>query len=70
MQGFQQEIQRFVKEFEAAESLAPTGQEAVLQHVTAHERALLLFATRELEGNRENGSLEPVIALLQDAPAA
>lgn len=70
MQGFQQEIQRFVEEFEAAESLAPAGQKAVLQHVTAHERALLLFATRELEGNLENDSLEPVIALFREDSAA
>ena len=68
MRGFHQEIQRFVEDFERAEALAPPGREAVLQHVTAHERALLDFATRELDGRPAKESLAPVRALLCDEP--
>ena len=69
MRGFQQELERFVGEFERAERLAPAGKESLLRHVTAHERALLDFATRELEGESRD-SLESVVALLRSAPAA
>ena len=63
MRGFKLELQRFVDEFERAESLAPAGMESLLRHVTAHEKALLDFATRELEGSDD--SLEAVVALLR-----
>jgi hypothetical protein len=68
MLGFQKELERFVREFEAAERLAPSGKEGLLRHVTAHEKALLAFATRELAGDAPGASLEPVIALLRRAP--
>jgi hypothetical protein len=70
MLGFQKELERFVREFEAAERLAPSGREGLLRHVTAHERALLAFATRELVGDAPEGSLAPVIALLRRPPPA
>jgi len=66
MRGFQLELRRFVDEFERAESLAPAGMESLLRQVTAHEKALLDFATRELEG--ESDSLQAVVALLQTPP--
>jgi len=66
MRGFKQEIQRFVEEFERAESLAPAGKESLLRHVTAHEKALLDFATRELDGSDD--SLKSVVALLRTTP--
>ena len=70
MRGFQKELERFVGDFERAESLAPKGKESLLEHVTAHERALLDFATRELEGSGNGDSLESVVALLRSPPAA
>jgi len=68
MRGFQNELQRFVEDFERAETLAPAGKESLLRHVTAHERALLRFATQELEGNESGDSLESVVALLRTPP--
>ena len=68
MRGLQQELSRFVADFERAEDLAPPGNESVLRHVTAHERALLDFAIRELDGSDD--SLQSVIALLRTPPAA
>ena len=70
MRSFQMELEGYVREFEQAEGLAPPGKESLLQHVTAHERALLDFATRELAGDACGNSLEPVIALLRGFPAA
>jgi hypothetical protein len=70
MRGFQKELELFVREFEHAEGLAPPGKESLLRHVTAHERALLDFATRELAGDERGDSLEPVIVLLRGSPAA
>lgn len=69
MRGFQKELERFVRDFECAEDLAPPGKERLLRHVTAHERALLEFATRELEGD-ERSSLDAVSVLLRRSPAA
>jgi hypothetical protein len=68
MRGFRKELQRFVADFERSEALAPAGREALLRHVTAHERALLDFANVELDGSQGDRSLESVIALLR-APA-
>ena len=70
MQGFQKEFRQFADEFETAEALAPAGKESVLRHVTTHERALLDFATRELEGSRVGDSLQSVVALLRTSHAA
>jgi hypothetical protein len=65
MRGFEGELQRFVADFERAEAVAPAGKESLLRHVTAHERALLDFATRELKGSKDGDSLESVFALLR-----
>jgi len=62
MRGFQKELEVFVQEFEHAEGLAPPGKESLLQHVTAHERALLDFATRELAGDERGDSCAPAKA--------
>jgi hypothetical protein len=70
MRRLQTELERYVREFEQAEGLAPPGKESFLQQVTAHEKALLDFATRELAGDVRGNSLEPVTALLRGIPAA
>jgi hypothetical protein len=70
MRGFREELQRFVGDFERSEALAPAGKESLLRHVTTHERALLDFATRELEASEAGDSLESVVALLRAPPAA
>lgn len=70
MRGFEGELRRFVAEFERAEAVAPAGKESLLRHVTTHERALLDFATRELQGSEAGDSLQPVIALLRAPPTA
>jgi hypothetical protein len=70
MRGFQEKFRRFADEFESAETLAPTGEESVLRHVTTHERALLDFATRELEGSTIGDSLQSVVALFRTSHAA
>jgi len=70
MRGFQREFRQFADEFESAEALAPAGKESVLRHLTTHERALLDFATRELEGSRVGESLQSVVALLRTPHAA
>ncbi len=69
MRGLQTELEGFVREFEQAGGLAPPGKESLLQQVTAHERALLEFVTRELAGDERGNSLEPVTALLRGLPA-
>ena len=70
MEGFQKEFRQFADEFETAEGLAPAGKERVLRHVTMHERALLDFATRELEVSKAGDSLQSVVALLRTSHAA
>ena len=68
MRGFQQQLGPLIADFERAEALAPAGREDLLQHVTAHERALLAFADGEVAGNDSNANLEPVVALLRSDP--
>jgi len=70
MRGFENQLQRFVEDFERAEVLAPAGKESLLRHVTTHERALLDFAARELEGSKAGDSLQSVVALLRTPPPA
>jgi len=65
LRGLCSEIERLIPEFEAAERLAPPGKEALLRHVTAHERALLDFAQAELAGDAGGDSLRSVSALLR-----
>ncbi len=64
MRGFRVQLAPLIEEFERAEALAPAGGEDLLQHVTAHERALLAFADGEVAGNDSTANLEPVVALL------
>jgi hypothetical protein len=65
MRGMCTEIEKLVDEFERSEALAPAGRESVLKAVTDHERALLEFARREIDGNDAGESLAPVRALLR-----
>ncbi|MCH2171962.1 hypothetical protein MK489_14345 [Myxococcota bacterium] len=67
LQGFQSELERFVLEFEQAEGLAPPGKRNLLRRVTDHERALLDFSTREIEGD-EPGALGAVVSILTEPP--
>ncbi len=46
----------------------PADGLAIARHVTAHERAILEFADRELAG-RGADSAEPVLAFLASPPA-
>ena len=64
--GMRPELVKFVADFERAEALAPPEGEALLRHVTAHERALLDFTDAELEQGASGDSLAPVRALLPD----
>ncbi len=68
MKGFRTELEKFVREFEKAEELAPPEGAELARDITRHEKALLEFAVRELEG-REAHSLEPVAALLRGSSA-
>jgi hypothetical protein len=70
MRGMTGELGKFVAEFRRSEALAPPGKEALLQHVTAHEQALLDFAESEVAGHAAERSLAPVLALLREPPAA
>jgi len=63
LDGFRSQLTPLVEEFERAESLAPEGKLSLLQDVTAHERALLLFADREGAGQAD--ALEPALDLLR-----
>ena len=65
LRGFQVELERFVREFEESEKLAPPGKGHLLQRVTEHERALLDFANREIEGD-ERGAIDAVISVLEE----
>lgn len=52
----------------SAERSAPADGLAIARHVTAHERAILEFADREIAG-RTADSPGPVLALLSSPPA-
>ena len=65
--NFLAQLGPLIQEFEAAEQLAPPGKLPLLRQVTDHERALLLFAEREIEGGASD-SLEPVRAMLEAPP--
>lgn len=69
MAGFRNEVLRFVAEYEAAEASVPADGLEIARHVTAHERAILEFADRELAG-RKADSPEPVLAFLSSPPRA
>ncbi len=57
------ELDRYVNEFEAAESRMPAELLPLARFVTAHERALLRFVDMEL-ANQSAGSLGSVLELL------
>jgi hypothetical protein len=57
------ELVRYVRELQAAESRMPDELLPLAQFVTAHERTLLEFTTRELEQDGTR-SLESVLSLL------
>jgi hypothetical protein len=69
MAGFRNEVLRFVAEYEAAEASVPADGLEIARHVTAHERAILEFADREIAG-RKADSPEPVLAFLSSPPRA
>jgi hypothetical protein len=60
------ELDRYVSEFQAAESRMPEDLLPLAQFVTAHERALLQFVTRELDQDGKR-SLDGVLALIGGA---
>ena len=60
--GFRAQLVPLIEAFAEAETLAPDGKRALLEFVTAHERALLAFADGELAGDGD--SLAPVRSLL------
>ncbi|VXC73681.1 conserved hypothetical protein [Burkholderia sp. 8Y] len=63
---FRKSLERFVADFEAAETMVPAKSRAreLLHYITEHERALLEFSVREAEG-RGATSLAAVTALLE-----
>lgn len=67
MGGFRNELLNFVAGFEELEAEGPDEDRALLKRITAHERALLAFAEREV-GGRSDASLEPVLELLDEPP--
>ena len=69
LKGFEAQIAPLVEEFRKAEALAPPGKEALLQHVTAHEQALLDFAKAETAAPAAGDSLAPIEALLRTSGA-
>ena len=66
MKVFEDSLVRFVAQFEQSEKLATPGKGPVLAHFTAHERALLEFTRREIQGDAD--SLAPVVAMLRTKP--
>jgi hypothetical protein len=65
MVGLKKELEGFVALFEKSEALAPPGAEALFRHITDHERALLEFVVREIEGKPPEESLAPIVAILR-----
>jgi hypothetical protein len=61
------ELLPYVRRFESAESIMPADLLALAQFVTAHERALVEFARRELDHGGER-SLDAVHRLLASTP--
>ena len=60
------ELDRYVRDFQAAESRMPEDVQLVARFVTAHEQALLEFVTRELD-HEGHHSLDAVLGLLGEA---
>ena len=62
-------IEKYVRYFEKREAQAPADGMDVARAITRHERALLEFTARELDG-RSNTSLEPIVRLLDEPQLA
>lgn len=62
-------IEKYVRSFEQREAQAPADGRDVARAITQHERALLEFTVRELDGRSET-SLEPIVRLLDEPPLA
>ena len=60
------ELDRYVCDFQAAESRMPADLLPLARFVTAHERALLEFVTRELDQDGQH-SLDGVLAMMDGA---
>lgn len=62
-------LEKYIRYFEKNEQLAPAEGQAIVRHITRHERALLEFTIRELEGQPAD-SLAPIQQILAQPPAA
>ena len=62
-------IEKYIRYFEKREAQAPADGRDVARVITRHERALLEFTVRELDG-RSEASLEPIVRLLDEPPLA
>ena len=62
-------LEKYIRYFEKHEKTAPSDGLAIAQHITRHERALLEFTLREIEGQTDN-SVEPIERLLDNPPLA
>ena len=62
-------LEKYIRYFEKHEKTAPSDGLAIAQHITRHERALLEFTVREIEGQMDN-SVEPIERLLDNPPLA
>lgn len=67
MHIFEREVRKFVARFEEVEKSGPAQGAQLLAAVTAHERALLSFSTRQ-SSDAAGDPLEPVISLLKVVP--
>ena len=62
-------LEKYIRYFEKHEKTAPSDGLAIAQHITRHERALLEFTLREIEGKPDR-SIEPIERLLDNPPLA
>ena len=62
-------LEKYIRYFEKNEQLAPAEGQAIVRHITQHERALLAFTVRELEGQSAD-SLAPIQQILAHPPIA
>ena len=63
------ELEKYIRYFEKHEKTAPSDGLPIAQHITRHERALLEFTVREIEGQPDR-SVEPIERLLDNPPLA
>ena len=62
-------LEKYIRSFEKHEKTAPSDGLAIARHITRHERALLEFTLREIEGKTDS-SVEPIERLLDNPPLA